>query len=128
MLRLDRLHRKFEAGLSEVRSTPFFAVAPSPTSPGATNCDWRGWSRIQGNEEPSARELSELSRTAREQGVRVLFNDGVASRLTRRLAEDLKIPVATLETLETGDLRPGAYEEGMRRNLRALREALARGR
>ena len=75
-------------------------------------------------EDPSARELAALAAMVRREGVRVLFVDGAPTRLARRLAADLKLRMATLETLEIGKLGPTAYEDGLRRNLLALREAL----
>ena len=127
--RLVALHREFEDSLRDVRGTAFFTVHNAfPYLARRYGLRLAGVIQRSGNEEPSARELAELSRTAREQNVRVLFCDGKPDRLTKRLAADLKLPIAVLETLEIGDLRPGAYEDGMRRNLRALREALGKGR
>ena len=45
-------------------------------------------------------------------------------KLARRLADDLKLRVQSLDTLETGVLTPTAYEDGMRRNLQSLQDAL----
>lgn len=127
--RLHALDREFAGALAGHRDTAFFTVHNAfPYLARRYQLRLAGVVQTTGNEEPSARELADLARTARDQGVRVLFNDGSPSRLTRRLAADLKIPVATLETLEIGDLRPEAYEAGMRRNLRALQSALGKGR
>lgn len=127
--RLHALDREFAGALAGHRDIAFFTVHNAfPYLARRYHLRLAGVVQTTGNEEPSARELADLARTARDQGVRVLFNDGSPSRLTRRLAADLKIPVAALETLEIGDLRPEAYEAGMRRNLRALESALGKGR
>ncbi|MGE3311478.1 MAG: metal ABC transporter substrate-binding protein [Limisphaerales bacterium] len=76
-------------------------------------------------DQPSARRLSELGRVVRAENARVLFIDGEPTRLARRLAADLGLQIYALETLETGRLRPGAYEQGMRRNLEVLKKALS---
>ena len=58
--------------------------------------------------------------------VKVIFSETqeAGSRLVRRFAQDAGVPMAVLDTLETGALAPGTYEEGMRRNLRVLEEHL----
>lgn len=76
-------------------------------------------------EDPSARELAALAALVRREQVQVLFVDGPPTRLARRLATDLKLKLATLETLETGKLGLSAYEEGLRRNLKALQDGLS---
>jgi zinc/manganese transport system substrate-binding protein len=72
--------------------------------------------------DPSAQRLSQLRRTIREKNVRVVFTekDG-ASRLAERIRRDLNVKLAPLDPLESGDLNPTAYEEGMRRNLDVLK-------
>ncbi|MBX3745054.1 MAG: zinc ABC transporter substrate-binding protein [Verrucomicrobiae bacterium] len=125
---LYALHREYAAGLHDRRSVPFITYHNAfPYL--AKRYGLRLVGVVEGTaaEEPSARELAELSRLVRQEGVRVLFTDGSPTRLARRLAADLKIEVATLETLETGDLVPEAYESGMRRNLKALQASLRPG-
>lgn len=74
---------------------------------------------------PSPRYLAELSRTIREKKVNAIFVEPqFEMRLARQLATDLGLGVAMLDTLETGRLDPGAYEEGMRANLRELQRTL----
>ena len=74
---------------------------------------------------PSLRHLSALRESARRHAVRAIFiQPGHASKQAHQLGDDLGIPTAELDSLETGPLRPGAYEEGLRRNLRTLRERL----
>lgn|GEM_PF-1279883 len=75
-------------------------------------------------DQPSARQLSDLGRMVRAENVRVLFMDGEPPRLARQIASDLRLKLASLETLETGAFGPQAYENGMRRNLEVLSKAL----
>ena len=78
--------------------------------------------------EPSPRHLADLRRIILEQKVKVVFTESQegASRMVQRFARDLGVPIATLDTLETGPLTPAAYEEGMRRNLRILETHLTK--
>jgi len=68
--------------------------------------------------EPSPKYLARLSRLMRDQKVKVIFTEPQYSgKLAVQLARDHQIDLGVLDTLETGPLQPGAYEEGMRRNL-----------
>ncbi|HMJ91761.1 MAG TPA: metal ABC transporter substrate-binding protein [Candidatus Acidoferrum sp.] len=74
---------------------------------------------------PTPRNLAALSRTIRERNVRAIFvPPNSASRLARRIADDLRVPVADLDTIEAGKLTPDAYEEAMRANLKSLQKVL----
>ncbi|MBL9128538.1 MAG: zinc ABC transporter substrate-binding protein [Verrucomicrobiales bacterium] len=75
-------------------------------------------------DQPTARRLADLGRLVRAEGVRVLFVDGNPPRIAKQIASDLRLGVASLSTLETGTFAPGAYEQGMRRNLDVLKSAL----
>ncbi|MBI5802935.1 MAG: zinc ABC transporter substrate-binding protein [Verrucomicrobia bacterium] len=71
--------------------------------------------------EPSAKYLAALLKVMREKDVRVIFTEPQFSpKLAQRISRDAKVPVAELDTLETGPLKPTAYEEGLRRNLNTL--------
>jgi len=79
--------------------------------------------------EPSLKYLSELGRVIREERVRVIFTErqavgGSESKVAEQLGRDYNVPVAALDTLETGEFTPDAYENGMRRNLRELEKYL----
>ena len=75
--------------------------------------------------EPSARHFGQLLQTARQRKVRVIFTEkGENSRLASQLAADTGARLAVLDTLETGLLRPEAYEDGMLSNLSILQEEL----
>lgn len=74
----------------------------------------------------SPRHLSELSALIRREGIGVLFAEaGLPPKLSTRLAGDLGVSVAELDTLEVGELNPGAYLVLMRRNLEVFNRFLA---
>ena len=74
---------------------------------------------------PTPKHLSELRSIIERERVKTLFTEPQhPDKLARRLAEDLKLRVLPLDTLETGEFTPSAYEDGMRKNLQLLREAL----
>ena len=76
----------------------------------------------------SPRHLSALFKKIREEGVVAIFLPSKsADRLAERLAQDGKIKVGRLETLETldeGTLNADTYERMMKGNLKALLESL----
>ena len=75
--------------------------------------------------DPSPKHLASLQRVVRQSRVKVILTEPpFSSKLARQIGRDLQVPVAELDTLETGPLRPGAYEEGLRRNLRVLQNYL----
>lgn len=79
--------------------------------------------------EPSARWLRDLIRTARREGVLVVFATPPASpRLVEVIAADLRVPVFLVDALERPLNEPGeSYQSRMRRNMdtldRAMRQA-----
>ena len=77
--------------------------------------------------EPSPKYLAALLKVMREKEVKVIFTEPQFSpKLAERISRDAKIPVAELDTLETGPLKPTAYEEGLRRNLNTLLKHLVK--
>lgn len=75
--------------------------------------------------DPSPKYLSALRRVVQKNRVKVILTEPQsASKLARQIGRDLKVPVAPLDTLETGLLKPEAYEDGMRTNLRVLLQYL----
>jgi ABC-type Zn uptake system ZnuABC Zn-binding protein ZnuA len=76
----------------------------------------------------SPRHLSALLKKIKEEGVVAIFLPSKsADRLAERLAQDGKIKIGRLETLETldeGPLNADAYERMMKGNLKALLESL----
>ena len=75
--------------------------------------------------EPSPKYLARLSAAIRNKGVRVVFSEPQFNpRLVRQLTKDLSVKFAELDVLETGKPGPAFYEDGMRRNLKALLSSL----
>ena len=73
------------------------------------------------NVEPSPKYLAALLKVIREKEVKAIFTEPqFRASLAERISRDTKVPVAELDTLETGPLKPTAYEEGLRRNLNTL--------
>ena len=73
--------------------------------------------------DPTPRELSQLRKRMLEENVRVVFVEkDSSSRLADRIRDDLKVKLAPLDPLESGDLSPEVYENGMRRNLETLKK------
>ena len=74
---------------------------------------------------PTPKYLAKLSRMMRERNIRVIFIAvGGRTRLAERIAADLRVELVELDTLESGPLRPAAYEERMRHNLSVLQKQL----
>ncbi|MFM8468973.1 MAG: metal ABC transporter solute-binding protein, Zn/Mn family [Limisphaerales bacterium] len=71
--------------------------------------------------EPSPKYLAALQKVIREKDVKIIFTEPQFSpKLAQRIAKDTGVPLAELDTLETGPLKPTAYEEGLRRNLNTV--------
>jgi zinc/manganese transport system substrate-binding protein len=74
---------------------------------------------------PTPKYLSRLGRTMRARDLRVIFvAPGGKTRVARRIAQDLRVELAELDTLESGPLTPAAYEERMRQNAAVLQKYL----
>jgi len=74
---------------------------------------------------PTPAHLSALRSMIQTNGIKALFVDAQESRRrARQLARDFKVAVVVLDTLEAAPLTPTAYEDGMKRNLRALQQAV----
>ncbi len=74
---------------------------------------------------PSPKEMSQLLETIRERKAHGIFTEPAeGQRLARQIASDTNMKVGELDPLETGQLEPRAYEEGLRRNAQALRKIL----
>lgn len=74
---------------------------------------------------PTPRYLARLGRLMRERNITVIFvARGGRTRLAERIAADLRVKLAELDTLETGPLAPAAYEESLRNNAEVLKRYL----
>ena len=70
---------------------------------------------------PSAKQLSALYDTIRQTEAKVIFTEPQFSdKLAKRISADLSVKLGQLDTLETGDLIPTAYETALRRNAETL--------
>jgi zinc transport system substrate-binding protein len=71
--------------------------------------------------QPSPRYLKKLLDVIRDNKAKAIFAEPQFSKkIVERIATDAGVSLGTLDTLETGDLKPSAYEEGMRRNAESL--------
>jgi zinc transport system substrate-binding protein len=74
---------------------------------------------------PTPKYLSRLGRMMRERGIRtILVPAGGRTRLAQRIADDLRVELVELDTLESGLPSPSAYEERMRHNASVLERFL----
>jgi len=70
---------------------------------------------------PSPKYLAALQKVIRDKNVKIIFTEPQFSpKLAQRISKDTGVPLAELDTIETGPLKPTAYEEGLRRNLETL--------
>jgi len=121
---LNRLHADFSRDLADAK-TPFITFHNAfPYLARRYNLRLVGVVESGATDQPSARQLSDLGNLVRREKASVLFMDGEPPRLARRLSSDLRLKLASLETLETGELGLDAYEKGMRRNLATLKTVL----
>ena len=126
LARLERLDQDLQSGLAPLTNSPI--VTYHDAFPYLAR---RYGLRVVGVVEetphvsPTPSHLSELRNVIEKERVKVLFTEPQhPDKLARRLADDLKLRVLPLDTLETGEFTPSAYEDGMRKNLQSLREAL----
>jgi zinc/manganese transport system substrate-binding protein len=71
--------------------------------------------------EPSPRYLEALHRAMDTNHVKAIFAEPQGSqKLANQIGADYHVAVGKLDTLETAELKPTAYEDGMRANLAAL--------
>ncbi len=75
--------------------------------------------------EPSPKHIIDVIKTIEAAGIKAIFSESRAShKIVDTIAEDLKLRVYNLDTLETGELSKEWYEEKMRANLAVLKKAL----
>jgi ABC-type Zn uptake system ZnuABC Zn-binding protein ZnuA len=74
---------------------------------------------------PSAGEVRKLIRVIRETGAAAVFwEPQYPKRLAETIAGEAGVPVRALDPVSTGSTAPSTYEDAMRRNLRAILDAL----
>ena len=130
LARLNKLDAEFAADLANAKDKPFITMHDAfPYLARHYGLEVAGVIEQTPDVEPSLKYLSALGRVIREEHVRVIFTErqsagGSESKVAEQLGRDYHVPVASLDTLETGEFTPEAYENGMRRNLRELEKYL----
>jgi zinc/manganese transport system substrate-binding protein len=130
LARLKKLDADFAAGLANAKDKPFVTMHDAfPYLARRYGLKIAGVIEQTPDVEPSLKYLSELGRLIREENIKVIFTErqsagGSENKVAEQLGRDYHVPVATLDTLETGEFTPEAYENGMRRNLRELEKYL----
>lgn len=126
LARLERLDQDLQSGLSSLTNLPIVTYHDAfPYLARRYGLRVVGVVEEMPHVSPTPKHLSELRNIIEKERVKVLFTEPQhPDKLARRLAEDLKLRVLPLDTLETGEFTPSAYEEGMRKNLQSLRESL----
>ncbi|HEX4644483.1 MAG TPA: zinc ABC transporter substrate-binding protein, partial [Verrucomicrobiae bacterium] len=128
--RLKKLDADFAAALANAKDKPFVTLHDAfPYLARRYGLKIAGVIEQTPDVEPSLKYLSELGRLIREEHVRVIFTErsaagGSENKVAEQLGRDYHVPVAALDTLETGKFKPEAYEDGMRRNLQELAKYL----
>jgi ABC-type Zn uptake system ZnuABC Zn-binding protein ZnuA len=75
--------------------------------------------------EPSPRHIAGVMKTIKERDINAIFSEQLSpSRIIRTLAKDLHLEVYRLDTMETGTLHSGWYEDSIRANVAVLKKAL----
>jgi ABC-type Zn uptake system ZnuABC Zn-binding protein ZnuA len=124
--RLANLDEQLRAGLAPLKDQPLVTFHDAfPYFIRRYNLNLVGVIESIPDVEPSAKHLEWLLKVIRESKVKVIFTEPqFSARLPRQIARDAGLPLAELDTLETGPLTAAAYEDGLRRNLRALQQYL----
>ena len=120
--RLEAIDQEFSKALVPVRKVPFVTMHDAfGYLAKAYDLKVIGVVEKVADVSPGPRTLSRLLESMRQEKVTVIFGEkGGANRMAERIARDLKIRTAELDPLESGQLTPAAYEEGMKRNLEVL--------
>lgn len=124
--RLQALDREMEAGLAGVTNRAL-VTAHDAFAYFARRYDLRvaGTLEPAADVDPGAAHLSLLRRQMEQQRVRAIFVDAhYPARRLRQLERDFQAVVGVLDNLEGSPSKAGAYEDGMRANLRSLLKAL----
>ncbi|MBM3822980.1 MAG: hypothetical protein FJ404_08870 [Verrucomicrobia bacterium] len=119
---LETLHQQIESALKEVRirkvvtyhdAFPYFFKRFQLQSADVV--------QPQADASPTPRTLARLAKRMREEKIRVVFTEPQFNPAhAQRLARDLGVETASLDTLETGELDPRHYDRAMLLNARTL--------
>jgi zinc transport system substrate-binding protein len=124
--RLQQLDAEIRSGLAAVTNRAIVTYHDAfPYFARRYNLEVAGVVELIPDVNPTPKYLARLSRTIRDRQIRCIYvPPNSVSRLARQIAEDLRVPLVELDTLEAGEQTPDAYESRMRANLRVLRESL----
>jgi zinc transport system substrate-binding protein len=124
--RLEKLDTELRAGLASTKGQPVITFHDAfPYFARRYDLKIVGVVEKVPDVQPSPRYLAALGEVIRREEVKVIFAERQSSpRLPEQIGRDYHVPVASLDTLETGEFKPDAYEEGMRNNLRILEKTL----
>ena len=79
-------------------------------------------------QEPSAGDLSRLARKIKEaKPIGIFAEPQYSEKVADILSSESGVPVYVLDPVESGEMTPTAYMDGMRKNLETLKKALATG-
>ena len=124
--RLQALDAELEANLAPVRGRSFVTFHDS-FAYFARRYELRipGVIELVPEVSPSPRYLTGLYRVIREAKASCIFIEPqFRSSIAQMVAEDLHLPLGTLNTIESGPANSRSYEVGMQQNGRTLRERL----
>jgi zinc transport system substrate-binding protein len=124
--RLQKLDAEIEAGLAGLTNRAIVTYHDAfPYFAKRYNLEVVGVVEEVPDVNPGPRTLARLTETIRTRGIRVLYiESGSHSSIARRIAKDLKLTIAELDTIEAGELKLDAYEKRMRANMEVLRRTL----
>ncbi len=124
--RLEKLDAELRAGLAPLKGQPLITFHDAfPYFARRYELKIVGVVEKVPEVQPSPKYLSALRRVIEADKVKAIFTEPQASpKLAAQIGVDYHVAVGQLDTLETGELKPDAYELGMRANLAALEKYL----
>jgi zinc/manganese transport system substrate-binding protein len=126
LARLEKLDGELRAGLAPFKEKPIITFHDAfPYFARRYGLKIAGVIEKVPDVQPSPRYLTTLGQMIRREKVKAIFTDRQSSpKLPEQIGRDYSVPVGELDTLEAGELKPDAYEQGMRNNLRTLEKLL----
>ncbi len=124
--RLEKLDAELSAGLAPFKGRPMITFHDAfPYFARRYGLKVVGVVEQVPDVQPSPKYLSALNKVIRRDEVKVIFAERQSPmKLAEQIGRDYHVAVAQLDTLETGELKPDAYEDGMRNNLHVLEKYL----
>jgi zinc/manganese transport system substrate-binding protein len=124
--RLEKLDAELRAGLAPLKGQPLITFHDAfPYFARRYELKIVGVVEKVPEVQPSPKYLSALRRVIAAEHVKAIFTEKQSSpKLAEQIGVDYHVAVGELDTLETGELKVDAYEQGMRANLAALEKYL----